>query len=228
MAEGVRKMSDKTIWDFWAKHYQGLWVQRLSLEPTRDEIIEQLKLQITDKTRHYRILDIGCGTGQLARDIQMNFAEYDISIAAIDYSDEMIKQAKKNQKKYEKRSDSATFININYFKMDAQDIDTLETDFDVIICTHSLPYYKDQRSVIMKMLHLLRQDGMIYLAQASENNIYDSMIMKLVKLTTTKANYPSIRRMKYMTADIADMMMIKKIHVKMFMPSIYLFVLNKR
>ena len=221
-------MSDKSIWDFWAKYYQGLWVQKLSLEPTRSEIIDQLRLQITDKDRQYRILDIGCGTGQLARDIQMNFSDYDISVAAIDYSDEMIKQAKKNQKRYEKRSDAATFININYFNMSAEDIDTLETDFDVIICTHSLPYYKDQRNVIMKMLSILSEDGMLYLAQASENNFYDRMILKLVKLTTTKAYYPSIRRMKYMTADIADMMMIKKIRMKFFMPSIYIFVLENR
>lgn len=221
-------MSDKRIWDFWAKYYQGLWVQKLSLEPTRSEIIAQLGLQLTDKDRQYKILDIGCGIGQLAREIQMNFGEYDLSLAAIDYSDEMIKQAKKNQKRYEKRSDAATFMNINYFKMDAEDIDTLETEFDAIICTHSLPYYKDQRSVIAKMLGILSTDGILYLAQASENTFYDRAIMKLVKLTTTKANYPSIRRMKYMTADIADMMMMKKIPVKFFMPSIYLFVLKKR
>ncbi len=94
-------MANKKIWDFWAKNYQNLWVQKLSLAPTRMEIINQLENQITDKNKHYNILDIGCGIGQIVRDIQTHFKEYSFSITGIDYSEQMIKHAKKNQKKYE-------------------------------------------------------------------------------------------------------------------------------
>lgn len=46
-------MSSQKIWDFWAKRYDRLWVQKYSLYPTRREIISFLNKRL-EKNKKYR------------------------------------------------------------------------------------------------------------------------------------------------------------------------------
>ena len=52
----------QNIWDFWAKHYEGLWVQRVSLKPTREYVAQKVGSMIQEKAQ--TLLDLGCGTGE--------------------------------------------------------------------------------------------------------------------------------------------------------------------
>jgi methyltransferase type 12 len=56
----------KSIWDFWANYYNKLWVQKYSLKPSRDKVIDIIK---KTKIKNGDLLDMGCGTGQLLEDI---------------------------------------------------------------------------------------------------------------------------------------------------------------
>ena len=222
-------MSNSTIWNFWAKRYENLWVQKVSLAPTRVKVIEELKEIITERDKVYRILDIGCGTGQLILDIKRSFNEFDLEIHGIDFSEKMIESAKENLKagevfskentKIKEICDDESLLNV----MDTVDLNKIHKKFHIITCTHSFPYYKIQKKVLMDMGGLLDENGTLIIANASENTAYDKVAMKLVKLTTGKATYPSIEKMNSMKPKTLILKNIIKIKERFFMPSIILF-----
>lgn len=206
-------MNKEKIWDFWAKRYEKLWVQRVSLEPTRREILLYLD-RLLIKGEKYRILDVGCGIGQTLREIKYRFDDYDIELLGIDFSKEMIDRAK------------SLGDDICYQQIDVKDIHVLRGKFDVIICTHSFPYYEDQRSVIQKFRGLINDNGHLLLAQASQNNLYDSLAMFFVKFTTGKAKYPSVKETLQMTEQLFRCEEVIRIKERFYMPSIYFFILK--
>ncbi|MEW9121613.1 MAG: class I SAM-dependent methyltransferase [Thermotaleaceae bacterium] len=206
-------MYKENVWDFWAQRYEGLWVQKFSLGPTRREIIKYLK-KLLKKDKSYRILDMGCGIGQLLGEIQSQFHGYRIELMGVDFSKEMIQRAK------DRHSD------IPYRQMDVKDIPFLKEPFDIILCTHSFPYYKDQKKALKDFKGLLKEDGYLLLAQASQNTLYDRAAMFFVKFTTGKAKYPSVKGIFSMTEELFLCEQVLCIREKFFMPSIYLFILK--
>lgn len=203
-----------SIWDFWADRYESLWVQKHSLRPTRVKIIAALS-RLIQPGATYRILDMGCGTGQLISDIQAAFPEVQISCVGVDISRGMIKIASS-------RNTQATFLvsSIESFAANS-------AGFDIVICTHSFPYYGDKVAALQKFSQLLTPSGCLLLAQASVNSAYDALAMSLVKLTTSKADYPSILAVQAMGAPYFAQITPEIIREKRYMPTIALFVCQK-
>ena len=55
-------MSNQKIWNFWAPRYKELWVQKVSLKPTRVKVLEVMsKLYPSKELNCY--MDVGCGVG---------------------------------------------------------------------------------------------------------------------------------------------------------------------
>ncbi len=208
-------MYDNGIWDFWADKYEKLWVQKYSLAPTRRSIVNRLRKIINAKNRKYAILDAGCGTGQLLRDIQAEFKDYDIQLTGIDFSPGMIAEAK------------GASINIGYVICNIEELIESEKSYDIIVCSHSFPYYKDKPGVIEKFSKILSARGSLIMAQASQNNLYDSIVMPFVKLTTSKASYPSVGKVVKMLGAYFKDIETEKIKERFYMPSIYMFVGSK-
>lgn len=205
-------MHNNGIWDFWADKYERLWVQKYSLSPTRKRIVGILKNIMNNKNKKYRILDSGCGTGQLLRDIQGEFPDYDIELVGIDFSSGMIAEARRKSR------------NIDYRISDIQEFTEDERSYDIIVCSHSFPYYKNKEEVIHRFSGLLTENGCLIMAQASQNNLYDSLVMPFVKLTTSKAAYPGVSSVVGMLEPYFRDIELERIKEKFYMPSIYMFV----
>ncbi|MBV1756668.1 MAG: methyltransferase domain-containing protein [Dethiosulfatibacter sp.] len=203
------------IWNFWSRHYESLWVQGLSLAPTRDNVIRELEAIIKDKSKAYRILDIGCGTGQLLNQLSQVFSDYDLRLTGLDFSEGMIVEAKKKNPA------------IAFYHMNVEDLEAKTERYDILICTHSFPYYDNQEKAIVLMKNMLVKDGILLLAQASANSLYDSLAMFLVKITTGKANYLSVKEMRRILSVDLYLSKLVRIRTKWFMPSIYLFLMKK-
>lgn len=207
-------MSGKRVWDFWAGKYERLWVQKYSLSPTRRDIIKEIKM-IIKPGRAYNILDMGCGTGQLIREMQKEFKGLDINYTGVDISSSMIKLAQ--------NSDS----NSTYFNCSIDDFSIKDNYYDIIVCSHSFPYYPDRTAAIEKFHNLLSEDGCLFLAQASANSIYDNIAMFFVKFTTGSAKYLSVKKIKALVENKFHLLKVHWIKEKYYMPSICLFVLKK-
>ena len=199
------------IWDFWADKYDKLWVQKYSLKPTRDYIMSALtEINKNDKME---VLDLGCGPGELISELTNKFKN--IEITGIDFSEKMLEISNK-------RNPLATHI-----KMDTAELSKLEGKFDIIICTHSLPYYKEPKNVFKQLHRVLSSDGKILVGFASGNSFYDKFVLSFVKLTTGKANYPSDNNFRQLISPYFNVENLKIIKEKFFMPRIAVYTLKK-
>ncbi|MCI5196436.1 MAG: class I SAM-dependent methyltransferase [Candidatus Electrothrix sp. AW5] len=209
-------MNRQGIWDFWAKYYDHLLLQRISLQPTRALVCEKIREFIdTKKTAqedlHPQILDMGCGTGQLYGDLVHALGKQKFHYLGIDLSKAMLERA---SEKYPE----AAFVQSNV--MEAQ---PKQAPFDLIVCSHSLPYYTDGEAALHKMAKMLRPGGQLLLSQACIDTLYDAVIMQLTGLTTSKAVYRSSQDMIELGQSLFSELKTFRISEKFFVPSLWLF-----
>lgn len=199
------------IWNFWADKYDKLWVQKYSLKPTREYIIKTLSKY--KNMEELKVLDLGCGTGELIFELKKEFNN--IKITGIDFSEKMIEISKN-------KNPSAKHI-----LMDVSELNKLDEKFNIIICTHSLPYYKKPKDVFEQLNKMLQDDGRIFAGFASGDSIYDKFILSFVKLTTGKANYSSDNEFRILVSPFFYVENIEIIRKKFFMPRIAVYTLKK-
>ena len=196
------------VWENLAHKYNNLWVQKYSLGPTRREVLK-IVLPLLKKNNKLNILDIGCGTGQLIKDIN-NEIEV-VNYLGIDVSENMIKEAQKANKKLK-------FKTIPIEKFNSKE------KFDIVICTHAFPYFPDKESVIQKIHDITNKNATIIIANSSTNSLKDLLINFFLKATTSKASYLSIDKMKELfTKSKLKLSEVKIIREKKYMPTIALF-----
>ncbi|RWX52064.1 Methyltransferase domain-containing protein [Candidatus Electrothrix marina] len=211
-------MNQQGIWDFWAKYYDRLWLQRVSLQPTRALVCEKIiKLEgsrdqdTAEETTRLNILDMGCGTGQLYGDLARALGKEQFQYLGVDPSGAMLEQAVEK------------FPQAAFFQSDVMDTILDQDSFDVIVCSHSFPYYPDGKAALQKLAGMLRPGGQLLLSQACTDSIYDAVILKLTGLTTSTANYRSSQDMTELGNSLFRELKTFRISEKFFVPSLYLF-----
>jgi len=112
--------------------------------------------------------------------------------------------------------------------MDAADVDKLEAMYDMIVCTHSLPYYKDPKDVFRKLSRILTKQGRFIVGFASGDSFYDKIVLSAVKLTTGKAYYPSDKEFVDMVKEHFYVRKLNLVKKAFFMPRIAVYTLSKK
>ena len=99
-----------------------------------------------------KILEIGCGPGNITKYILSRRPEFDVF--GIDIAPNMIELAKIN-------NPTASFA-----AMDCREIDSITTKFDAIVCGFCLPYLSqtDSQKLITDSNNLLNESGLIYMS----------------------------------------------------------------
>jgi len=200
----------KMIWNFWAKKYHGLRVQKYSLGPTREKV-KHLITEICDG-RDRCLLDIGCGIGELLCELE---DIHHLRRFGMDFSPNMI------QISLAKNSE------VTHYVMDVHDLDKIERQFDLITCTHSLPYYSNQQKCIKMMQEILEKDGRAIIAFAMVNSWFDKLALQFVKLTTGPAIYLKDEDFKEMIHGLFKIESQEIIRLKPYMPTIMVYDLRK-
>jgi demethylmenaquinone methyltransferase/2-methoxy-6-polyprenyl-1,4-benzoquinol methylase len=104
-----------------------------------DEIIRHLKPK-----KHHRVLDLGGGTGHLARLI----APLVDRVSVLDSSEKMLRQA-------------ARYPHLDLCHARAQEIPYPDNYFDAIICTDALHHIKDIDKAVSEITRVLKKNGKI-------------------------------------------------------------------
>lgn len=198
------------VWEKLAHKYNNLWVQKYSLGPTRREV-KKIVLPLLEKNKELKILDIGCGTGQLIKEISDKYKM--VNYLGIDVAENMIDIAKKNNKGK----------NIKFKISSIETFDTVDR-YDIIICTHAFPYFPNKEDMIKKIAALCNKKGQVIIVNSSTNSLKDLIINFFLKSTTSKARYLSIDNMKklFKTAKL-KVKNIEIIRERFYMPTIALF-----
>ncbi len=165
----------RDVWDFWAPRYEGLWAQKYSLGPSRRLIHQHLDAVAPDATR---ILDVGCGVGQLAQELAQR--RPDCEVVGCDASEDMITRATQDY----------SAPNLHYHLGPVEDMERGD-GFDAIVCTHAFPYFPNKHASMAAMVALLRPGGRLLIIQANTENRYDWAWLLIVRLTTTPSRYHS-------------------------------------
>ena len=196
------------VWENLAHKYNNLWVQKYSLGPTRREVLK-IVLPLLKKNNKLRILDIGCGTGQLIKEISNEYEH--VNYLGIDVAENMIKENK----------------NIKFKTCPIEKFNTKDK-FDIIICTHAFPYFPNKEEVLKKIYKLSNKNANIVIVNSSTNSLKDLIINFFLKATTSKAKYLSIEEMKKLF-NIAKLKVndIRIIRERKYMPTIALFHLER-
>lgn len=202
------------VWENLAHKYNNLWVQKYSLGPTRREVLK-IVLPLLEENRELKILDIGCGTGQLIREISNKFR--DVNYLGIDVAKNMINVATQN-------NDGE---NLKFRVCPIEEFQS-EEKYDIIICTHAFPYFPNKDEVMKKISGVCAEKGQVVIVNSSTNSLKDLIINFLLKATTSKAKYLSIEEMKKLFG-MAELKVvdIRIIRERFYMPTIALFHLER-
>lgn len=114
-----------------------------------------------------KVLDLGCGPGFFS----VLLANFGCQVIGIDYSDKMLEEARKNAEKFE--------VNIEFQKMDVQDLAFQDEAFDLIITRNvtwnlekPVQAYKEIWRVLKNKGHLLNADGNHYYHYQDQDQDY--------------------------------------------------------
>jgi trans-aconitate 2-methyltransferase len=128
-----------------------------------------------------RILDLGCGTGQLTRKI----AESGAQVVGLDSSLEMIGQARQN------------YPELRFMLQDAAAMQ-FENEFDAVFSNAALHWMLDPAAVVRNVARALRQGGRFVLEMGGKGNIQtivaaiQRVVGKYQPLPPLRQYYPSV------------------------------------
>ncbi len=116
-------------------------------EPSSEQMAEGLNMHssLLNLQSGDNLLEVGCGTGKTTAWLVQQIAPG--SVTAVDFSPAMIAQA--NQKT----------INADFLCMDVCSDSLGAERFDVILCFHCFPHFRDQSSALKNLTQSLKESG---------------------------------------------------------------------
>lgn len=138
--------ADRWFFDAWSLGYDFAIPQRLAYRPVHDAVLQALKAGV----RGDRLLDIGCGTGELAVRVREAFPR--IMVVGCDFSAGMLGRAAA-------KGDAAHWV-----QGDACRLPFRDGAFDVITSTEAFHWFPDQDRALREFRRVLSPGGHLLLA----------------------------------------------------------------
>ena len=144
------RTSSTSFFDRLALTYDRRELQALAYRPTHDAVMSAL-----DGTRPSRVVDLGCGTGQLTRRVIERFPA--ATVVAVDLSPGMLAKAAD-------RLGSIVAERPAIVRADAQQLPFPAASVDVVVCTESFHWYRDQAGALSGVARIMRPNGRLLIA----------------------------------------------------------------
>lgn len=168
------------LFDTWSYFYDLAWVQRGVYRAPQDAVLARLR-----RAGCRRVLDVGCGTGQLAARIRLELPG--TTVVGCDFSEGMLRQAA--------RRDAAT----GWVGGDASRLPFGSRTFDAVVSTEAFHWFPDQGAVLREFRRVLRPEGHLLLALVNPRWALAARVVHLASRAVGEPFYwptaPEMRRL---------------------------------
>jgi len=149
MEPSLQRRVQRYGWDKASGYYESYWQKQLY--PAQQKL-----LQLADIKAGNKIIDIACGTG-LVSFPAAELAGENGSVMANDISDKMVAMGTAIAKE-------RNLSNINFQRMDAEELDVEDHSYDIALCALGLMYFPDPLKAMKEMHRSLNSGGHAVLA----------------------------------------------------------------
>lgn len=142
----------------WSSRYDRSVLQRMLFEPSFRLLLSRLELEPTA-----RVLDVGCGTGNLLACVADQFPQ--VELVGIDMCRPMLEQG------CSKLGDRAQFI-----QADSERLPLPSKYFDVLLNTHCFHHFPDQARAVSEMYRVVKPGGEVFVVDGWRDGPWGHMI----------------------------------------------------
>jgi malonyl-CoA O-methyltransferase len=171
------------LFDRWSDSYDRPGLQLLTYRPLHDAVLGRL--------RHLHpslVLDLGCGTGQLTGRLIRRFPNADV--LGVDFSDGMLVEA-------------GSRIDAALVRADAHHLPLAPGTVDLVVCTESFHWYRDQQFVLGGLARLLRPGGRLLIGSiATVTDLGDRITRAVSSATGTEIRALPPRALAHLLTDV--------------------------
>lgn len=143
------------------------------------ELVCTLSNTYSENKINYSILDLGCSVGELETDILSKNIKSDISILALDKSQDMINKC--NANKHDSRVEYICNDIISF-------LESYDDKFDMVVCLYTLQFLdKDAQSKVFEYIsNILKDDGILIISDKFQHQDSDIDMIKELELAKFK------------------------------------------
>lgn len=113
-------------------------------------------LGLIPKRKNMKILDAGCGEGQLLSMVTKKFGLFNLKLYGTDITPTSLESAKKR------------IENAEFSLQDLRDLDYKDEFFDVIMCTEVIEHVPDYKKVLKEFERILKKGGILIISFPNE------------------------------------------------------------
>jgi ubiquinone/menaquinone biosynthesis C-methylase UbiE len=137
--------AQRWFFDVWSRIYDFPWVQRATYQPVHNAVLHSLR-----EMQCRRVLDIGCGTGQLAAKIKQVLPR--TRVVGCDFSGGMLQRAASQRRR------------VGWVQGDAGRLPFHDAAFDVVTSTEAFHWFPNQDAALRECFRVLAPGGRLLLA----------------------------------------------------------------
>lgn len=162
--------------DKWAASYDRSILHHFLFRPSYRVFMEEIAAWRACQPRPFRVLDIGCGTGELAG--MLAYSSWPVEIVGLDYAPAMCAEAQR------KTLQNGWSFKARFTAGDSEFLPFADASFDVVTCSNSFHHYPHQEQVVRGVRRLIRPGGMFILIDGFRDNVigwvaFDVIITRL-------------------------------------------------
>lgn len=169
-----------TLFDRWSASYDRPGLQFLTYRPIHDAVLARLR-----DVEPTSVVDLGCGTGQLTERLIRRFPA--ATVIGVDLSAGMLSEAAGRVNEPNRDGDSLV-------RADANRLPFAPASVDVVVCTESFHWYRDQAGALNELAGVLHPGGRLLIASiATVTNLGDRLLRSSTRAGGTIRALPPAR-----------------------------------